>query len=83
MIVQILFGGGRSGIPCKISDKKWFILTVANGEMLCIYSILISNDDSVINYQADILDNLLPFSFPWTFCSDIMEYDNRSNNILY
>ena len=50
--------------------------------MLCIYSIPIRNDNSVINYQADIPDDLLSFRIPWTFWSDIMEYYNRSNKLL-
>ena len=50
--------------------------------MLCIYSIPVSNDNSVISAQADIVDGLLPFRIPWTFMSDAMEDKNRSNNIL-
>ena len=40
---------GRFGIPCKISDKEWFIQRVTNDEMLHIYSILVSNDNSIIS----------------------------------
>ena len=50
--------------------------------MLCIYSRPVSNDNSVINAQTDILDDLLSFSIPWNFLSDIMEYDNRINHML-
>ena len=50
--------------------------------MLHIYSIPIVNDNYVINDQADILDDLIPFSIPWKSRSDIMEDDNRSNNML-
>ena len=50
--------------------------------MLRVYSIPISHSNSVINAQDDILGDLLPFSIPWKFCSDIMEYENRSNNML-
>ena len=51
--------------------------------MLHIYSIPISNDDSVINDQADILEDLQPFSIPWKLWYGIMEDENRSNTILY
>ena len=40
--------------------------------MFRIYSIPISNDNSVINDQSYNLDDLLPFSIPWTFGYDIM-----------
>ena len=50
--------------------------------MFRIYSIPIENDYSVINAQADILDDLLPFRILWKFRSDITENDNRSNNML-
>ena len=50
--------------------------------MLRVYYIPISNDNYVIYDQADILDNLLPFRIQWIFWSDIMEYDNQSNNML-
>ena len=43
---------------------------------------MIGNDNSIINSQADILDDLIPFSIPWKFLHDIMEDDNRSNNML-
>ena len=59
--------GRQFGIPCIISDKKWFIRRVINDEMLRIQSIMIGNDNSIINSQADILDDLIPFSIPWTF----------------
>ena len=71
-IANTIFGR-RFGIPLKISDKKWFIRIVTNDEMLRIYYIPIRNDSSVINSQADILDDLLPFIIPWKFWSDIME----------
>ena len=80
-IANIIFGR-QFGIPYKISDKKCFIRRVTNDEMLCIYSIPIRNYNYIIYSQADILDNLPPFSIPWTFWSDIMEDDNRSNNML-
>ena len=51
--------------------------------MLRIYSIPIGNDNSVINSQADTLDDLIPFSIPWIFWSNIMEDYNRINNMLY
>ena len=53
--------GRRFGIPFKTSDKKWFIRILTNNEMFRIYSIPIENDYSLINAQADILDDLLPF----------------------
>ena len=58
------------------------IRIVTNDEILRIYSIPISNDNSIICAQYDILEDLLPFIIIWTFWSDIMEYDNRSNNML-
>ena len=51
--------------------------------MLRIYYIPISNDNYIIIAQAEILDNSLPFSIPWKFLSYIMEYENRSDKILY
>ena len=51
--------------------------------MLCIYSIPIINDSSIINYQPEILDDLLPFIIPWKFFSDIIEDDNWGNKMLY
>ena len=69
-------------LPCKISDKKCFIQIFTNDEMLSVYYIPISNDSSVIYYQSDILNDLLPFSIPWTFWFNIMEDNNRSNNML-
>ena len=50
--------------------------------MLSIYSILISNDNSIINAQNEILDDLLSFIIQCTFRSDILEDDNESNNML-
>ena len=50
--------------------------------MLHIYSIPIRNGKYVINDQADILDDLLPFRIPQKNRSYLMEYDNRSNNML-
>ena len=74
--------GRQFGIPCKISDKKWCIWIVTNNEMLCIYSIIVRNDNYVSSAQSDILNDLLPFIIPWKFWSDIMEDDNWSNNML-
>ena len=50
--------------------------------MLCIYSIIVRNDNYVSSAQSDILNDLLPFIIPWKFWSDIMEDDNWSNNML-
>ena len=50
--------------------------------MLRIYYIPISNENSVINDQADILDNFLSFRIPWEFWSYVMGDDNRSNDML-
>ena len=50
--------------------------------MLRIYSIPISNDNSLMNNKAEILDNLIPLRITWTFWFDRMEYDNQSNNML-
>ena len=47
-----------------------------------IYFTPIGNCNYVINGQADMLYDLLTFSLPWTFCSDIMEDDNRSKKLL-
>ena len=43
---------------------------------------MVSSDNYVIITQYDILNEMLPFSILRTFWSDIMEYDNQSNNML-
>ena len=50
--------------------------------MMCIYSITVKSDNSVISAQANILHDLLPFRIPWILQSDIMEDLNWSNNML-
>ena len=74
--------GRRFGIPFKTSDKKWFIRILTNNEMFRIYSIPSSNDNYAICSQDDILDELQPFRIPCTFWYDILEDDNRINNML-
>ena len=41
--------GRLFGIPCKTSDRKWFIQRVSNNEILCIYSIPVSSDHNFIS----------------------------------
>ena len=82
LIVQAIFSEDDFGVPCKISDKKWFIRRFTNDEMFHIYYIPIGNDNSINNAQYGMLDDLLPFSIPWKFRYDIMEDENCSNNML-
>ena len=63
MVVQALFLEDYLILLAK-SLINFFIQRVTNNEMLRIYSIPISNDNDVINAQAEILDDLLPFSIP-------------------
>ena len=82
LIVQTLFWKKIWYFFEKSMIKRWFIQRVTNNYMLCIYLIPVSNYNSIISAQSDIINDLLPSIIPRTFWSDIMKYDNRSNNML-
>ena len=78
--------GPRFVVPAQITANSWHVGCVTNLELLYMCSITLPHIhlNITIQYHAmdNILDDLLPFSLPWTMTLQVQNKSAQTNNIL-
>ena len=74
------FFGQHFRVPFQTENNAWYVRTVTTEELLYVYSITFDRRVAFPTNIDTVIDDLLPFSIPWTFRDKVMS--NYNSNIL-